>query len=380
MQADRSRHIWCDVSPGIAMAPVLHLLDRIIAENRGVTVTLTAARGTDLPADLRPTVSYADRPIELRQSMEKFIAENRPQVAVFAGSGLMPSAIDACASAGTATVLVCGDTQPLSGLARRWKEFRLRSRVRRLDHLFANSSKDAQHLRRLGAEADRIEILGPLEEAAPVLHCDEQEWDALASLMSARPAWLAALALKSELPAIEEAQRAASRMSHRLLLIVVPRTPNDGPAMARWFQEQGWQTGLRSDGAEPEPEIQVYIADEEAELGLWYRLAPISFIGSTLTAAEGGGHNPGAPAALGSAILHGPYVADFEREFGRLSEGGGTRLVASGAQLGSAVSEFLSPDRAAKQAHRAWETTFQGAEASDRVVSVVSRLIRERVS
>ena len=380
MPATGQPHIWCNASPGIRLPAILRVLDRVVSESDGITATLSASRGVELPPTLPRGVARAERPIDLRQTMDKFVAEIRPKLAVFAGSDVMPAAIDACVSAGTATILICGETQTQSGLRRRWSDFRLRNRLRRVDHVFAASSRDAHHLRRLGADPERIEILGPLEEGTQSLPCDEREWDALADLMTARPVWLAAMVRKSELPAVEEAQRAASRTSHRLLLIAVPESASDGPAMAEWFREQGWQTGLRSAGADPDPDNQVYVADEEGELGLWYRLAPISFIGASLSPSEGGGHDPYGPATLGSAIVHGPHVTQFTSEFRRLGEGGGTRSIRDGAGLGAAVAELLSPDRAARQAHRAWEITFQGAEASDRVVGMIRRLIDERVA
>jgi 3-deoxy-D-manno-octulosonic-acid transferase len=57
-----------------------------------------------------------------------------------------------------------------------------------------------------------------------------------------------------------------------------------------------------------------------ASLGLWYRVAPISLVGGSLQPI--GGHNPFEPAALGSAILHGPYVTNFVDIYQRLSEAG----------------------------------------------------------
>jgi 3-deoxy-D-manno-octulosonic-acid transferase len=60
-------------------------------------------------------------------------------------------------------------------------------------------------------------------------------------------------------------------------------------------------------------------------LGLWYRVAPISLVGGSLQPI--GGHNPFEPAALGSAILHGPYVTNFVDIYQRLSEAGAARLV-----------------------------------------------------
>ena len=76
------------------------------------------------------------------------------------------------------------------------------------------------------------------------------------------------------------------------------------------LKKNNLRVGLRSKNDKILQETQIYIADTLGELGLWYRLSPVSFVGGSLVNV--GGHNPFEPAALGSAILHGPYFYNFE--------------------------------------------------------------------
>jgi len=140
-------------------------------------------------------------------------------------------------------------------------------------------------------------------------------------------------------------------------------------ALAEALQADGWAFGRRTAGAAPGVDAQAYLADTMGELGLWYRLAPVSFVGGSLDSI--GGHNPFEPAALGSAILHGPHVANFADIYRRLTEAGAARLVSSPETLAEAVGALLSPDRAAEMAHAAWGVVSSGAEAVDRAVEVV---------
>jgi len=119
----------------------------------------------------------------------------------------------------------------------------------------------------------------------------------------------------------------------------------------------------------PDPDTAVYLADTMGELGLWYRLAPISFVGGSLEPV--GGHNPFEPAALGSVILHGPYVSNFSDIFQRLTEAGAARLVSSPGSLAEAVNDLLNPDRAAVMAHAAWEVCSAGAEVTDKALDML---------
>jgi 3-deoxy-D-manno-octulosonic-acid transferase len=72
------------------------------------------------------------------------------------------------------------------------------------------------------------------------------------------------------------------------------------------------------------------------ELGLWYRLASVSFVGGSL--APVGGHNPYEAAQLGSAILHGPNVANFAGIYDELDQVGGAKTVHDAMTLGDALN------------------------------------------
>ena len=110
---------------------------------------------------------------------------------------------------------------------------------------------------------------------------------------------------------------------------------------------EGWTVAQRSLEQEPDSETEVYIPDSAAEYGLWYRLAPVSYMGGSLL-GEGCARNPMEPAALGSAIVYGPRPGDYGTVFGRLGAAQAARAVGSASDLGEALSDLLAPDRAAR--------------------------------
>ena len=374
---DRPLCIWCNAGNGARGPALLQILRRLTEAERRLRIVLTASRGVILPDSLPARVEVCPRPVDLRQTTDRFLAEWAPRLALFAGMDFLPSAVPACSAAEVDLILLDARVDLRGGLRRRLADLRLRARIRHFDHIFAASAEDALTLRRMGAERGRVEVLGPLEEGAPALPCNEAERSNLADLLAARPVWVAAGILVDEFDAIEPAHRAASRLSHRLLLIVVPDRPEEGPGLAARFRSRGWTTGLRSEGDEPDPDVQVYVADAQGELGLWYRLAPVSFLGASLS-WPGGGHDPYAAAALGSAIITGPYMHRHGEAAARLLDGGACQRVEDSDALGVAVTALLSPDRAAQQANRAWEIASQGAEASDRAVEVILSRLRSR--
>src|SRR5258706_548025 len=87
------------------------------------------------------------------------------------------------------------------------------------------------------------------------------------------------------------------------------------------------------------PSTQLYLADTMGEFGLFYRLAPVAFIGKSLTAS--GGHNPVEPALLGAAILSGPAVGNFAGLYRDLVAADAAELVADEVALAVAVDRLL---------------------------------------
>ena len=75
-------------------------------------------------------------------------------------------------------------------------------------------------------------------------------------------------------------------------------------------------------------EIQVLLTDGPTEMGLWYRLAPVTYLGGTLGGDDAAARHPFEPAALGSAIVHGPHTARFATEWQQLGGAGAAADVA----------------------------------------------------
>ena len=82
--------------------------------------------------------------------------------------------------------------------------------------------------------------------------------------------------------------------------------------------ELNWQ--LRSDFKHLQKDTDVYIADTMGEMGLWYSLVKIAFIGGSLV--EKGGHNPIEAAQLGVVSLHGPYIYNSSAKYDKFKSEG----------------------------------------------------------
>nr|WP_256371831.1 glycosyltransferase N-terminal domain-containing protein [Rubellimicrobium sp. CFH 75288] len=355
---------------------LLALAERLERED-GVACLLTlpaeaAARPTCAAALASGAIRPSLRPVpsEAPAAVQAFLDRWRPDAAVWCGGGLRPNLLARAARAGLPLVLAEGAPNPRLLAQGGWMPGLSAAVVPLFARALVTGRVSADRLARAGLPPERIELRPPLEAPPVVLPCNERERRDLAALIGARPVWLAADLPLSELAQVAAAHRLASRAAHRLLLLIAPRDPDEGSAMARGLTEAGLRVALRAEGAEPEEDAAVYLADGTGETGLWLRLAPVAYLGGTLPGGPGGRH-PFEAAALGSALIHGPVTAPHTGAWGRLDAAGGARAVRNGVELGHAVESLLAPDRAAASARAAWDIATEGAETLNRLHDLV---------
>lgn len=300
-----------------------------------------------------------------------FLSHWTPDVIVMTGGEMRPALMAAVADRGIPALLV----DAVAPFVRRgwlWSGL-IKGAVKGFQAILTVDELTARSYRKLGAAT--VQRLGRMENDAIALPYFESERAALASVFATRPIWLACDLPESEEAAVIAAHRAAMRLAHRLLLILVPQDPARAPILAESMElNEGWLVARRELNEEPDPEIAVYIAETSDEYGLWYRLAPVTFMGGSLL-GEGSNRSPMEAAALGSAIIHGRRTGDFGSEYGRLGAALAAAVASNPNEAADLLSELLAPDRAARLAHAAWGVASEGAEVTSRIVALILQSI-----
>lgn len=363
--------VWMHIGAGSGRKRLAQLARRLVELRPGLSFLVTAEGPAPPDAGGFPAATVADRqPPERTAAIAAFLDHWRPDLGLFAGASLPPALL---AGAHDRTIpLVLADIRMTAADERalRWRRALARSLLGRFARVLAQDPETAGRLRDLGGRQLPVEIAGRIEETSDPLPGNEAERAALAALLATRPVWLAVACPEAEEEAVIAAHARAMGLAHRMLLILVPADTARADALAERIGKEGWIVARRSHEEEPDPEVQVFLADAESELGLWYRLAPVTFMGGTLVPG-GSGRNPFEPAALGSAILHGPHPGPYPEAYALLAEARAARLVSGQDALAGAVTELIAPDRAALLAHNAWAASSGGAEVTDRVAGAV---------
>jgi 3-deoxy-D-manno-octulosonic-acid transferase len=364
--------VWFHAASVGESLALLELIRTLLDERPDITILVTTGTVTSagVMADRLPEGALHQYvPLDARPFVRRFLDHWRPDLAVWTESELWPTLICETHARGVPMVLLNARMSKASHDRWRFLHGMARSLLSRFDRALVQDDLTEIYLRRLGMLPAKMEVTGTLKEGAAALPVNEAELSVMRAEIGGRPVWVAASTHPGEEEKVLEAHRIALRTNPRLLLILVPRHPDRGDAIAALLEAGDWAFTRRSAGEGPERETAVYLADTMGELGLWYRLATVSFVGGSWVPI--GGHNPFEPAALGSAILHGPYVTNFVDIYQRLTEARAARLVSAPQTLAEAVDDLLSPDRAAAMAHAAWEVVSAGADVTERARDVL---------
>jgi 3-deoxy-D-manno-octulosonic-acid transferase len=370
------RIVWLHAASVGESGVALALIDAMAAREASLSFLLST--GTRTSAELvarRATARTAHvyAPLDRADCVRRFLDHWRPEVGVFVESELWPNLILEAEARGVKLALVNARMSPRS--LRRWR--RWRTAGRRLVGAFAYVS--AADARTKDALADlRPAPLGEpgnLKLAAPAPRVDLSARASLAAAIGERPVWLAA----STHPGEDEIALAAHTLVRRefpsALLIVAPRHPERGAAIAALANG----APLRSRGAAL-ADGPVYVADTLGELGTLYDLAPASLIAGSLL-ADLKGHNPIEPAKLGSAIVTGPHVESFQDIFDTLFAVGGATVVRDAAELAAEITRLWRDDAArTRQCEAARAVAAQGAAAFDATLEGVLALLQPKTA
>lgn len=347
--------VWFHAASVGESLSLVELITRLLAARPAASVLVTTGTRTSagmMAGRLPERARHQFLPYDTPGAVRAFLDHWRPDLAVWTESEIWPRLLVGTTARRIPAVLVNARLSPRSARAwARWPRL-ARALFGRFDAVLVPDAATAGVLGGLGVAPARLAITGSLKEAAAPPGYDPAALEQLRRAIGARPLWLAASTHPGEeAVALAAAEAAFGRGPEAPLLLLVPRHPERGPGLADEARAAGWRVARRG-AAEPlQPDTQVYLADTLGEMGLWYRLAPVAFVGGSI--APMGGHNPYEPAALGAAILHGPEVFNFAGAYAKLAAAGAARPVRDAAELAAGLRDLFRPGAAAAMADAA---------------------------
>ncbi|MEO1251363.1 MAG: 3-deoxy-D-manno-octulosonic acid transferase [Pseudomonadota bacterium] len=341
------RLVWihgASVGESLSVIPLIERLDDDFPETRFLvttgTVTSAALMRERLPTNAIHQYIPLDHPAYVREFMDHW----RPDAALFVESEFWPNLILAARKTAPFCALVNGRVSPKSFADWKSQPNAIKYLLSVFDVMIGQDQQNAERLEALSGR--KVLMFGNLKNAAAPLPADEATLAHFKADIGERVRWLAASTHPGEEQTIVAAHKNLANRAPNLLTMIAPRHPSRGDEVAEIARAAGLVVAQRSKNEKITDETNVYVADTLGELGVFYRLCEIAFIGGSITPK--GGHNPLEPARLGSAILHGPEVFNFDDTYRILRRAGGAALVRNDREMATAIRRLMGDEKTRK--------------------------------
>jgi 3-deoxy-D-manno-octulosonic-acid transferase len=337
--------VWLHAASVGEANAILHLIEKLMDQRPDLQILLTTGTVTSAKlarARLPEKAIHQYIPLDTPDFMKRFFDHWQPSVAILTESEIWPNLIREARIREVPLLLVNGRFSPRS--FRRWrKRFKVaRPLFSSLDLVLAQNDRYAGYFERLGSR--NVLVAGNLKMDAPPPPADKPTLGRLKKAIGSRPVFLAASTHPGEEEIIAGAHRSLKKEFPDLLTIIVPRHPIRGTEICELLESEDLSYTQRTNQDVPTASQDIYVADTIGELGLFYDLARVSFIGGSLV--KHGGQNPIEAIMHKSAVLTGPNVHNFEEAYATLLEGQACIEVSSVEDLTMQASRLFQDEKA----------------------------------
>ncbi|WP_170439774.1 3-deoxy-D-manno-octulosonic acid transferase [Ruegeria arenilitoris] len=362
--------LWIHVANEQRLRAVNDFCKRLQQSRPGLSILLTVPPDADLTRWAGCDMELVPLPDEKTGAARGFLEHWQPDMGLWVGGGLMPNVITRAAERGIPMVLLEGENDVRVAFVGKWLPDINRYTFDCFRAIHVTSEDAARQIRRLGVPASKVALFPPLSISPTLRPWPEDELIETNHALAGRPVWLAAWVDAKEFISVLSAHRQAMRMLPRLALILHVADMSEAAPLRKRLETMDLRCANWEDGDMIEDMTQVILASDPEALGLWYRVSPVTFMGSTLESGIGG-HDPIAAAALGSALIHGPDVSGYKALYDALDGVGAAREIRTATELGDTVVELLAPDLAANMALAGWQLVTESAPQVDTLIDMV---------
>ncbi len=361
------------VGEAVSMLP---LIDKLLKEDKNLTIMVTTGTVTSaeiMQKRLPERAFHQFIPFDVPRFARNLLNHFRPDAVLWFESELWPSLLSEISTRKIPLLLVNGRVSDKS--YRTWQHFKplAQELLSCFSLCLGQSEQDKNRLLLLGAR--KADCVGNLKYAGIPLPVDKDKLSELSKAVGKRKVFLISSTHHNEeeqlavhLPRLKEAVG-------DVLIIVAPRHPNRGPEIAEMFRNKHFNTALRSAGETLSPETGVYIADTIGEMGLWYALSPVSFIGGSLI--PHGGQNFIEPARDSNAVIVGPHMHNFTEMLAHAKVADAVWQVSSAADaIEEVIRLFREPEYLAERQQKAGAWAEAEAAVLDGIVNALKQELK----
>jgi 3-deoxy-D-manno-octulosonic-acid transferase len=370
--------IWIHaVSVGevLAVSELVHELRAQFPEHR-VLISTTTDTGQRLAAERFGPGNVFYFPLDFAFAVRQWFRALRPALVVIAETEFWPNFLRVARASGARVAVVNGriSDRSLRGYAR-WRQV-MRPILQGVDLFLAQTDRDADRLREIGAPADRVAIAGNLKydvPSPPPPPIVEELRRSLAA-SGAQPVLVCGSTVDREEESLLLGAFSNVLATHpKAVMLLAPRHPQRFAEAEGLLQELRVPFCRRSLWTGESLRGGILLIDTIGELSALYALGDIAFVGGSLVPR--GGHNIIEPAQHGVAIIVGNHTENFRDIVGLFQSRDAVRIVGP-AELPLVLMELLANDAARRAlGARAAETLQSQRGATQRTRDELKKLL-----
>lgn len=300
--------VWvhaASVGESLSVLPLVHKIASL-PDIRILFTTGTTSSAQLIENKLPDNVFHQYSPVDKYTAVRRFLSHWKPDLALWVESELWPNLVIETHKY-CKMLLINGRISNNS--YNKWKKYPgvVSEMLQSFSLVLPQSEIDSERFSDLGAT--HVKYIGNLKYDAPPLPSNSKVAGGLIAEIGERPVWFGASTHSGEEELLVDTHISLKEDFPELLTIIAPRHPNRIEHIISNLSDKKITIAQRSKEQKIEPETDVYFVDTMGELGDFYRLVSIVFIGGSLVAH--GGQNPLEAIRLECAVIFGPYMDNF---------------------------------------------------------------------
>jgi 3-deoxy-D-manno-octulosonic-acid transferase len=298
--------IWihaASIGESVAALTYIHHIKKQFPEINILLTTITISSAEILMSRIAKSrecfhqFMVADNPFWVK----RFLDHWRPSVSFFMESEIWPTVIDTLYRRRIPFFLLNARLSSKSFKKWKWLKCFLATTLQKFIYILAQSDIDYQRFSFFSPK--NTKCIDNLKYANEPLPCNDDLLGIFKKMCAGKKVFVAASTHEKEEDIILEAHKGL-KTKFDIVTIIIPRHLTRVKRICEIFQKHNVTFSFRSQ--EPIVNGEVFCIDTFGEMGTFFRLADLCFVGGSLVPV--GGHNIYEPVAFGKPVLHGPFM------------------------------------------------------------------------
>ena len=321
--------IWihaASVGECLSALPIITELEKIESVNQILLTSGTTSSAQIVKDKLSYKTVHQYLPLDVPLFNKRFLKFWNPKCAIFIESEIWPNLINQIKKMNIKLAVINGRMTLNS--YNKWHRFKKTSKLifNNIDLCLTQNKESTLFYKNLGI--NNTFYTGNIKFGCNKLQVNEENYHNLKKVCIGRKILLAASTHHGEEKMIADLTIKIRQTNKEFLTIVVPRHPNRNDLAKEMLE---CKVIRRSKNELIDKDTDIYLADTFGELGLFYKLADIAFIGGSFV--PHGGQNPIEAAYFCNNIFHGKYIENFVEVYETLNHLHISELVDNPRQL-----------------------------------------------